>query len=381
MHINNNKQLEVLYFEETFGLGGIETFIVNVLRNINLEKYKITIVTISKTTSQFDTELEHLGVEIIELVDSKIYNPLLRYPKGLKAFSNFLDSNKYRIIHFHVSHALDCMFVELAKLKGIPYRIAHCHNSEVNQLYKRIGHEIFKVLLKKAPTHRYACSEAAYLWLFSNIKTDTISDCVLKNGVAVKRFNFDQEKRNIVRSKLGMNDKFILLHIGRFNLQKNHRFLINLFGEYKKSDTDACLVLVGEGELVDDTKKLVAELGIEASVLFYGTTEKVEELLMASDVFVLPSIYEGLPVTGIEAQAAGISCIFSKTITRELKICPNISFCSINSTKEWIEELFKAKKESEHIQSKGYLEAAGYNVLATVGKIEELYDGLERNLV
>ena len=366
---------KIIYFIEVLGWGGIETFIANVLQKINLNKYQVEIVCINKISDHFDELFNRLGVKVVVLKKERIANPIKRYWVGVKAFGKYLDGNKCEIIHFHISNAIDFLHVQMAKSKKVKYRISHSHNSDVNKKYKRVGHEILKVFLKNAPSHRVACSLKAYNWLYSNA-VNSKSPIILKNGIDVNKFVYDSDKAREVKEKLNIKDKFVIIHIGRFNLQKNHEFLIEFFDEYAKTDKDSVLLLIGSGELKDDIISKVSKLETKDQIVFCGEVDDIPGYLMASDVFVLPSLYEGLPVVGIEAQTTGINCIFSDTITQELNINSNIKFCSIEKTDFWVDEITKLKKSNYRYENADRVVEAGYDIQSTVNEIEELYDSM-----
>lgn len=371
---DKKRKIKILYFEETFGLGGIESFIVNVLKNIDLEKFEITIAAISITTDYFNSDLEKLGVNIIELLDEKISNPIRRYPRGLKLFIQFLKKNKYDMIHFHVSHAIDCLYVLAAKKLGVKRRIAHCHNSQVGQLYKLIGHKICKIFTKNTPTLYLACSKKAAEWLYSGKTIRENNYEVINNGIDAERFIYNIKVRDSFRKKLGFEDNFILGHVGRFNIQKNHQFLIEIFAEVYKRNKNARLLLIGEGELEEEMKQRAEELKIKDYIMFYGTSNEVPQLMQAMDVFVFPSLFEGLGIAVIESQASSLMTISSAVVPAETKITEYIKYMSLGeSAGKWAEEILEYKKGYCRRNTYSDVCEHGYDIKSVVSKIESLY--------
>ena len=361
----------IYFFEETFDVGGIETFMVNVIKYLDRNKYQISLVTIQKNTDYFDKVLEKYNVNVIELIHDKISNPIERYARGKVQFKKFLKEKKPQIIHFHISFGVDFLYVDEAKKNGVTYRITHSHNSKANKLYKCIGHYVFRSIFGKSSTYRLACSKEAGRWLYGS-KT---KDCkILKNGIIIDDYIYNDDIRKTIRHKYNIENAFVILHVGRFNEQKNHRFLIKLFFEYHQCDSDSFLLLVGDGELKQEIISLAREYNVYNYVKFLGVRKDVNYLLMASDVFVLPSLYEGLPIVGVEAQATGIPCIFADTISKELFINENVSFTSINRVDDWMKKLEAIKKKENLRTTRIKLLEHGFDIQKTAKEIEKIYD-------
>ena len=175
---------------------------------------------------------------------------------------------------------------------------------------------------------------------------------IINNAIDIEKFIFNQNIREKIRKQLNVEDKFVIGHIGRFSYQKNHEFLVDMFKNISNENSEAVLLLIGEGNLKEKIVQKVKENNLEEKVIFLGTVKNINEIMQAMDVFVLPSYYEGLPVVGIEAQASGIDCFFSDTITTELKINDNVKFLNINNTKEWCENIMKIAHRNKQCSDK-----------------------------
>lgn len=224
------------------------------------------------------------------------------------------------------------LYLYIAKRNKVPIRIAHAHNSNYEKTFKGIVLHFFSRLVRFFSTNNFACSKNAGKYLFGNHHFE-----VIYNGVNIEKFQYDEKVRNKKRKELQLNNKFTILHIGRFELQKNHRFLIEVFENYTKENENSILLLLGEGKMEKEIKKLVEEKKLENKIRFLGIRKDVNEIMQAADCFVLPSLYEGFPVVGVEAQIAGLPCIFSDRITKEVKILRNSYFLEINkkNIKDW----------------------------------------------
>lgn len=367
---------QLIYFIEVFGWGGIETFVSNLCLNINVEKYDIKILTINKITDHFDEILKKRNIDLIVLEPKRIANPIKRFSKGLKSFDKYIMQLRNPIIHFNVSNSVDLLYVEIAKRRNINNRIVHCHNSDATSSFKRFAHYTLKPLLKNNATVKLACSDKAAKWLFSK-KTYLKKEYVLvKNSIKTEEYIFNKNIRDFIREKENWNNKFIVGHVGRFNKQKNHRFLIEVFSVISKKRENAYLVLIGEGALEKEIRNLVHEKGLDKKVIFYGTTSEINRILQGMDVFVLPSFYEGLPFVLVESQAASLPSIVSNSITKEVKISPYIKYFSLeNKVDEWADFIlsFDNMKRENNLEN---IVNNGFDLKTMVKNLEELYSSL-----
>ncbi len=302
--------------------------------------------------------------------------------KALKQFYVFQNVKRlvrdggYDVVHIHSDVANKLLVSALAaRAAGCGKILLHSHATGVDgnkRLLKRIFHSVCRPFLKHLGTGFLTCSDLAGQWMFPNVKADDIK--MVNNGIDLDKFRLDEEKRKEIRQSLGVEDKFVIGHVGRFAYQKNHNYLIDIFRAVHEHDASAVLLLVGEGTLMDGIKAKVAELGLSDSVIFYGVSDKVFELFMAMDVFVLPSHFEGLPIVGVEAQAAGLPCLFADTISRDTKITQAVDFLPIDSdaVAAWVEkiECFKALGRQNNTEA---MRSAGFSIKDTVACLWKLY--------
>lgn len=381
--------IKVLYvMNGVFLKGGTEAVILNYYNNIDKKQIHIDFLV-----HGYEMECrDNFTHRYLEQNGSKVFYVTPRgenYFRNKKEISYILQSNKFDIIHTHMD-AAGAFVLQEAKKAKIEIRMAHSHNTASTQKPKNIKEFIHHLVLeyarleiRKYATHYLACSEAAGEWLFGkgNLRNGKVK--VLRNAVDCEKLSFNKEISQQKRKELNLNNKFVMGHIGRFSYQKNHEFIIKVFNEIYKKDRDVRLVLIGDGELRKRIEDKVKTLKLEQAVLFLGLREDISELLQAMDVFFLPSNYEGLPVVGIEAQAAGLPCIMSDHITREVDTTGLVQFIPLDeSVEKWtssILEIKKSDKERENTLEK--IRRAGYDIKHNAKELESLYVSLYAEFV
>lgn len=311
--------MKVLYFIPSFSSGGSEAFIVNVIEKIDRNKIEPEILCIDATPSIYDRRLEKIGVKVQVLIKRHIKNPIKRYFLSYRLFSKFLKEkiSKYDVIHFNISQGEELPFISISKKYGVPIRIMHSHNSSVNSLYKYYGHVLSKKIYFNAPTHFFACSDVAAKWLVPPKKYKNKEYTIIKNGIDTEKYKFNLEDRNEKRNELSISKEIVFLNIGRLGNQKNQKFLIEAYAKISCDIPNSLLIIVGDGPLSMELKEKAVDLGLSEKVMFLGNRTDIPQLLSAADIFLLPSLYEGLPFTLVEAQNSGLPCIISDVISEQ----------------------------------------------------------------
>ena len=367
-----DEPIRILHVVVNMNRGGAETLIMNLYRNIDRSKIQFDFLTCKEGV--FDKEIEEMGGKIYRIP----YISEVGHSGYIKELKKFFESNNSDVIHSHLDK-MSGLVLRVAKKYKIPVRIAHSHNTRSEgsfpaRLYKWY---IGKLIIPYA-TNYLACSESAAKWLFRNKKDKVV---ILKNGIECEKFSFSLTNRNKIREELTINENNIVIgHIGRFNHQKNHEFIIDIFQELIKINHNARLILVGDGVLKEKIEKKVINLNLEKEVLFLGIQENIDELLQAFDLFVFPSFHEGLPVTLIEAQGSGLPCIISDTITTEVDMGLNlIERFPLGKAEIWANKInfISNKKQSRSIQ-KEVLAKNGYDIIKTAKWLEKYYIELVR---
>lgn len=343
-------------------IGGVETYLMNYYRNIDKSKVQFDFVSIYEKLC-FEDEIKKMKGKIYHITSMK-KNPI-KYYYGLK---KIIADNNYKIVHINMLSAANILPLLIAKNMKVKNIIAHSHNTNTpSGLPRKFLDKLNRKKITKA-NHYWACSKKAGIWLFGEKSVDKIE--IINNAIDYDKFSFDLDQRNLVRQQLNIQNKFVIGNVARFSYQKNQSFLIDVFHKLQEKINNSILLLIGEGELEQELKNKVDKLGLNDKVIFFGTTNDVGKYLQAMDIFVLPSLFEGLPVTGIEAQASGTYCIFSSNITEETKISDNCKFVDLN-VNDWvnaIEEIYinGYKKESSNMTEK-------YNIRIAAKKLEKKY--------
>ena len=317
---------------------GIETFIMNVYRNIDVTKVQFDFLVHNKEQQFYDEEIEKMGGKIYRLTlkDDKNF---FKYIKDLNSF--FKKHKEYNIIHGHMQSMIP-LYLFIAARNKVKVRIAHSHNGDYEKTLKGFILHLFSRFAKTNSTYNFACSDIAGKYLFGKNKYE-----VIYNGVNVEKFKFNPKTRKELRKKIKIEDDTTLIgHVGRFEKQKNHEYIISIATKLKENNPNFKfkIALIGEGKLLDATLNLIKEKELEDNFIYLGLRKDVDKLYNAFDVFILPSLYEGLPVVGIEAQINNLNCLFSINITKELNISTKTKFISLSNVEEWVNEIINSNR-------------------------------------
>lgn len=312
--------------------------LMNLYRSLDRNKIQFDFLLHTKEECFFNDEIRELGGIIYHVKPLRLHN-LNSY---LKELNHFFSSNSYSIVHSHIS-VWTYFNLKIAEKNKIPVRIAHAHEAH-DSIWDHRLHRIpliliLKKLINKPVTHRFACGEAAGKWMFGNSPFQ-----VIHNAIDAEKFSFNPEKSKLQKEKLQVKNKIVFGHVGRFNEQKNHSFLIDVFSQLIKEIPKAHLLLVGSGPLKEKIEKQVQELQIENHVSFLGIRNDVPDLLQAMDYILMPSLFEGLPVSLIEAQASGLKIFGSNKISKEVDITGLIDFLEIENPSVWVNHIIRNLK-------------------------------------
>lgn len=367
-----NEVEKICYVVGKWNGGGVESVVMNYYKNIDRKKYQIDFLCDSDSTNIPYDDIKKMGGEVILIPP---YQKVFKYQKFL---TNLFKEKKYNIVHSHIN-ALSIFPLRAAKKAGVPIRIAHSHSTTSKAEFKRnLLKNILKPFSKIYATDYFCCSELAGRWLFGDKTYDDNKVFLLNNAIDVDKFKYDKNIRNQKRTELGIDDETLVLgHIGRFVNVKNHTFIIDIFNEIKNNNDNSCLILAGQGPLMEEIKQKVSELNLENKVKFLGQISDTNKLYQALDVFLLPSLYEGLPVVGVEAQVSGLLCEFSDTITCETKILDTTRFNSLNlSAKEWADIILEDLKDYKRQNVVDKITKKNFNIKTEAKKLEEKYEEL-----
>lgn len=314
---------------------GIERYVLDVLSHIDRSTFSIDIFAAGIVYSEdFAAKFRQLGCNLL-IQNIKFNNKHRRWLKKLISLNNVLEKKNYDIVDVNTGSLLlaSCV-VTACKWNKIGKLAIHSHSNQ--PIDNKIKETIFKLLRKyisKNTDYKIACSRTAAASMFGEAEAD--NSVIAKNGIETKKFKFDNNIRFEYRNRLGIDDNFVIGHAGRFGKEKNHKFLIEIFRSIAAVDTTARLLLIGAGELEDEIREMVNKNNLTDKVIFAGETDKVADYMCAMDIFVLPSLFEGFPIVSMEAQATGLPCVCSDSITSEIKLTDAVEFLPLENGAEY----------------------------------------------
>lgn len=353
-----SKPLRVLQVFAQMNRGGAETMIMNLYRNIDRSKVQFDFIVHTEEKCVFDDEILALGGSIYRVPRYTAKNHF----HYVQTWSNFFREHKeYKIIHGHV-RSTAAIYLKIANNYGL-HTIAHSHSTSSGSGFPSIVKNILQFPIRYTANYLFTCSMGAGEWLYGKKACSDDNFFILKNAIEVEKFIFNKETRSRIRKELGIEDKFVIGHIGRFSTPKNHTFLIDVFREVLNRNNNSVLILIGDGELKSVIEKKVLELGLSENVIFMGLRSDVPELLQVMDVFLFPSLYEGLPVTLVEAQATGLPSVISSNITDEIKVTNLVNKISLNeSLDHWAEKVLSFNGTYIRESAINNITESGYNI-------------------
>ena len=344
--------------------GGLESMLMNYYRYIDREKIQFDFLVHRQERAAYDDEIEAMGGKIYRLPR------LVPWSKAyLTALNRFFDEHpEYRIVHVH-QDCLSSVILKAAQQHNIPVRIAHSHNANQDRNLKYPIKLWCRRSIPRCATHLFACGKDAGDWMFGGASYQ-----IINNAIDTTAYTYDTNKRVELRRQLGLADELVIGHVGRFNPQKNHPFLLDIFAALLKKESNAVLLLVGGGEGMSQIREKAQKLGIAEHVHFLGVRSDVADLMQAMDIFVLPSLYEGLPVTMVEAQAAGLPCIISDKVPPECILTEGlVDIMTLSASPEaWAEKIL-AKRAIPRTDRRAEIAAHGFDITTETVKLQEFY--------
>lgn len=361
-------KIKIAMVTNHFGITGIGTVMMNYCKALDKEKFNLTILAGEPIADLYKCECKKNGIQLIALPS--------RHQKSLAHYAGLwreLRKRKFDIVHVHGSSSMMAIELLIAKLAGIKYRIAHSHSCHCSNMKLQ---NLLNPIFKRLYTVSIACSEVAGDWLFG--KDNYI---ILPNGFDTKGFVFSEQKRNKIRRELNIGDKFVLGHVGRFNNVKNQRYLLELFNDIAIKGEEIYLLLVGTGPDFDMISKLVENHQFSSRIILYGESEDVVALYSSMDVFLFPSLYEGLGLVAVEAQISGLPCVISDKVPRSVKILENVNFkgIGVDDKKAWIEKIQDYKQltiDRENIYQNNKKNIQNFDISFCSKTLENIYYNL-----
>ena len=350
---------------------GIETMLMNYYRHIDRNKVQFDFLCNKTKPGAYDEEIKKMGGRIFH---SPGLNPLKFFKYKKNVIEIFENNPEIKIMHSH-NGALAYQSLYAAYKFGIKNRICHAHATTIDVNLKLPLKLMYKTQLKKVANKYWGCGKNSISFYFgkSIIKSDKYM--VLHNAIEEDRFIFNKDIRKKIRKQYNLEDKIVIGNVARFMKQKNHKFTLDLMSQIVKKNPNAVLILLGDGELIDQMKEKARSLKIDNNVLFLGNVNNTNEMYQAMDVFILPSLFEGLPVVGIEAQAAGLKCVMSNRVTKEVDITGNVIYLDLkkNSLDEWADTILN-NASYDRKNMKNIIVDAGYSIKTEAKKLQEIYE-------
>ena len=368
--------IRILHVLGNMNLGGAESRTMDLYRHIDRSRVQFDFLVHTDEACYFDNEIKELGGHIYRVPRFRIYN-YFSYRKALKNF--FRTHNEFRMVQGHMTSTAS-VYLPIAKRAGIPVTIAHARSAGVDQGLKgKITRWMRRNLAKRAD-YLFTCSELAGRAVFGDKAVERGKTIFIPNAIDCAAFAYDEEKRQQIRKELGVQNKYVIGHVGRFHYAKNHEYLIEIFAALcrmpkgEKADKDYALLLLGEGEGMEPAKELAKHLGIREQVIFAGNKANVYDYYQAMDYFVYPSRFEGLPGTMVEAQASGLRCLMSDGICEEVVVTQLVKTMNIQApAKEWAEHI-RMTEEYERFSHVKEMQKAGFDVNGQAEKMMRFYE-------
>lgn len=367
--------IRVLHYIGLLEFGGSQSFVMEIYRKIDREMLQFDFVTFPNQKVDFYDEIISLGGRVYE---SPRYNGKnhFEFVKWWKSF--FEQHQEYRVFHCHV-RSVAAICISIAHKYGC-YAIAHSHSTSNGSGIISVIKDIMQFPVRFQADYMFACSYDAGKWMFGNRTIARNNFEVIFNAIDSERFGYNLQKRIQIRKKLKISDKFVIGHVGRFTEPKNHMFLLEVFSEVLKERDNACLLLIGDGEKRSEIERKINELRINDSVILAGSKSNTCDYYQAMDVFAFPSLWEGLGMAAIEAQASGLHCVVSERIPKEVDIGASL-ICAIEldkGIKIWKDNIvsYVDAERSSHIDE---VKTSGYDVVHNAKKMQDFYLTVNKN--
>lgn len=348
--------------------GGVWGILYNYFRRIDHDRFKITFFVAEKCPEELSKEIRRLGGDFVTIP------PRGRVVRYLMSLVKIYRKERFDIVHANLT-TLNFMPLFAAWVAGVPVRISHSHsNSNPADRGLNILKNALRLLSHLFVTDYFTCSEKSGRWLFGNKFYDSGRVQLIRNAIDVSRFAYDEQKRRAIRGKYGLQGRFVVGNIGRFTAQKNHPFILAVFAQMVRVNPDARLLYVGWGEQESKVRGMVSNMKLEPYVVFAGEIADTAAYYSAMDVFLLPSIFEGLCVCLIEAQANGLPCVVSTNNSIESKITPLLMFRSLEDPPMvWARDCLSARRSLDSGAIQGLVVNAGYEIAKAVKGLEDAY--------
>lgn len=347
---------------------GQETFLMNVYRNIDAEKVQFDFLVHTREECAYDAEILERGGHIYHIKRVQ-ENPLFY----LRDIARVVREHHYDIVQCHTAHAMGCLVLLGAWLGGASVRILHSHSTRAYPIWL---HRLIRPFAYRLAGYHLACSQAAGEWMYGAKRKFQI----IYSGIDTGQYCYDEECRKHIRRQLGLDEKIVVGHIGRLNRYKNYDFLLQVFAEVHRQNSETVLLLVGQGEEEEHIRQWIHDFKLEKAVLLLGEREDIPALLLGMDILVAPSVFEGFGMTVLEGQASGLPCVVSAQVCRENKVTDLITYLPITPVeqqcREWAEMILQIAEETKRkprFSRAEEIQKAGMDAETAAGQLEAIY--------
>lgn len=347
--------------------GGAETMIMNLYRAVDKTRVQFDFILNTDKPQSYTDEVLAMGGKIYVLpkFNGKNYFAIKR------AWNKFfVEHPEYKILHSHV-RSYASIYIPIAKKHGLK-TIVHSHSTSNGKGLASAVKKLMQRSLRKKADYLFSCSEIAGEWLFGRRAVRGPKYKLIPNAIDTARYVFDEDVRAAKRGELSLDGKVVYGHVGRLHEAKNHKFLLDVFAKIHEKQPESALLIVGDGTEREKIENRIRELSLEDSVIMTGSRPDVNELMQAMDCFLFPSLWEGLPVTVVEAQAAGLACLVSDRVTSEVELSELVKYLPIDNADRWCDEAIAAEKQRANVRDK--IIAAGYDIATSARDITEFYE-------
>ena len=360
--------IRVLHMIASLDVGGSQTMMMNIYRNIDRDRLQFDFIIDHPGETWFAPEIERMGGRVYTLAGFHGTNA----GEIRRDWNNFFYTHpEYRVLHSH-SRSYASLYLPVAKKHGLK-TIIHSHSTNSGSGVQGAVKAVLQLPLRSQADILMACSRGSGEWLYGKRACESARFVLLPNGIDTSRFSLTADVREKYRRELGIEGRLVIGNVGRFRDVKNHTFLLDVFQKVHEREPNAVLLLVGVGPLQQAMAEKAVALGVAEKVIMTGNRDDVPELLNAMDVFAFPSLWEGLPMTVVEAQAAGLPCVLSDTITREVDVSPLVEYLPLGDPELWADALCRRRPRMDASKA---IRAAGFDIRDSARKLTELYTRL-----
>ena len=375
MKSKSNGPIRVLHYIGSLELGGSQSMVMNLYRHIDRTKIQFDFIVDKKNSFYYKDEIESLGGQVF-IFDHpfKGYN-FLQFKKQWKDF--FKNHPEYKIIHSHV-RSVASIVLKIAKKYGM-ITICHSHSTSNGQGLKSIVKYLLQKRIPKYADYLLACSKESAIWLYGKKNVDNDRCIIINNAIDASKFSFDLQSRKKIRKQFDIENKTVLVQVGRIETVKNYAFTIEVLKDLIKIDNNYYLIIIGDGSLINEIIEKVNSYKLNNNVMFLKNRSDINDILQAADIFVMPSIWEGLSLSLVEAQAASLPCVISSNINSGIMVEDYVIKKDINNPLEWANEIESIKSKSIIRKNMiSIIKKRGFDIKDEANRISNFYFGLTK---